>query len=102
MRTSFGTSVGERGQITIEKELREKLGVRPRDIAIQQVDQGRLIVTFVRQAEPHLRSVAGILGPPPRLPDPAKSWEDLVEEATAAEYLDEQREARGPSVDADH
>jgi len=37
--------------------------------------------------EPHVRSAAGVLGPPPRLPDPSKTWDELVEEAAAAEYL---------------
>lgn len=101
MRTSVGTSVGERGQITIEKEIREKLGVRPKDIAIQHVEEGRLIVTFVKQYEPHMRSVAGILGPPPRLPDPDKSWDQLVEEAAAGEFLADQRRASGEAVDDD-
>ena len=101
MRTSIGTSVGERGQITIEKEIRERLGVRPKDIAIQNVEEGRLVVTFVKPYEPHMRSVAGILGPPLRLPDPNRSWGELVEMATAAEYLAEERRARGEPVDDD-
>jgi bifunctional DNA-binding transcriptional regulator/antitoxin component of YhaV-PrlF toxin-antitoxin module len=99
MKTSVGTSVGERGQITIEKEIREKLGVRPKDIAVQQIEDGRLVVTFVKPYQPHMRSIAGVLGPPPRLPDPNKSWDDLVEEAAAAEYLAEERRARGEPVD---
>lgn len=97
----MGTSVGERGQITIEKEIRERLGVRPKDIAIQHVEEGRLVVTFVKPYEPHMRSVAGILGPPPRLPDPNRSWGELVEMAAAAEYLAEERRARGEPVDDD-
>jgi bifunctional DNA-binding transcriptional regulator/antitoxin component of YhaV-PrlF toxin-antitoxin module len=101
MKTSVGTSVGERGQITIEKEIREKLGVRPKDIAMQHVEEGRLVVTFVKQYEPHMRSVAGILGPPPRLPDPNKSWDELVEEAAATEYRAAERRARGQPVDDD-
>jgi bifunctional DNA-binding transcriptional regulator/antitoxin component of YhaV-PrlF toxin-antitoxin module len=101
MRTSVGTSVGERGQITIEKEIRERLGVRPKDIAVQQIEDGRLVVTFVKPYEPHMRSVAGVLGPPPRLPDPGKSWNELVEVAAAAEYVAEQRRARGEDADDD-
>ena len=99
MKTALGTSVGERGQITIEKQVREKLGIKPRDIAIQHVEDGRLVVTFVKRYEPHMRSLAGILGPPPRLPDPSKSWDELVEEAAAAEYLAKERRARGEAVD---
>jgi bifunctional DNA-binding transcriptional regulator/antitoxin component of YhaV-PrlF toxin-antitoxin module len=101
MKYVIGSRVGQRGQITIEKELRETLGVRPRDIAVQHVEDGRLVVTFVRRPEPHMRSLAGVLGPPPRRPDPGKSWDELVEEAAAAEYLADQRRARGEAGDDD-
>ena len=101
MRTALGTSVGERGQITIEKEIREKLGIKPRDIAIQHVEDGRLVVTFVKRYEPHMRSLAGILGPPPRLPDPNMSWDELVADAAAAAYAEKERQARGGPADDD-
>ena len=66
MKGATGSTDGEQGQVTSEKETR-----------------------------------AGILGPPPRLPDPNKSWDELVEEAAAAEYLAEERRARGEPVDDD-
>lgn len=44
---------------------------------------------------------AGILGPPPRLPDPNKGWDELVEEAAAAEYLAEEGHPKGDAVDDD-
>jgi hypothetical protein len=40
-------------------------------------------------------TLAGILGPPPRLPDPDKGWDELVEEAAAAEYLAKERRSSG-------
>jgi AbrB family looped-hinge helix DNA binding protein len=101
MRTSVGTSVGERGQITIEKEIREKLGIKPKDTAIQAVVDGRLVVTFIPRYEPHMRSLAGILGPPPRLPDPNMSWDDMVADAAAAAYAEKERQARGEPADDD-
>jgi hypothetical protein len=52
-------------------------------------------------AEPHTRSIAGILGPPPRRPDPNRSWDDLVEEAAVAEYFADQRRAWGEAGDDD-
>ena len=39
--------VGERGQITIEKQIREELGVYSGDHAIQRVEDGRVVVEFV-------------------------------------------------------
>jgi hypothetical protein len=63
MKYVLGTSVGERGQITIERAIRERLDIRPKDIAVQRVEDGRLVVEFVRPHESHMRSLAGILGP---------------------------------------
>ncbi len=53
------------------------------------------------KAEPHTRSTAGILGPPPRLPAPGKTWDETVEEAAAAEYLAKQRHRSGEAADDD-
>ncbi|HJP88199.1 MAG TPA: AbrB/MazE/SpoVT family DNA-binding domain-containing protein [Candidatus Limnocylindrales bacterium] len=55
----MASSVGERGQITIEKAIREELGVYAGALAVQRVEDGRLIVEFV--PAPHQRSLAGIL-----------------------------------------
>jgi bifunctional DNA-binding transcriptional regulator/antitoxin component of YhaV-PrlF toxin-antitoxin module len=85
MRYALGTSVGERGQITIEREIREKLGIRPKDLAVQRVEDGRLVVEFVRPHEPHMRSLAGILGPAPaRLSEPVD-----IDEAVARSIAEE-------------
>jgi bifunctional DNA-binding transcriptional regulator/antitoxin component of YhaV-PrlF toxin-antitoxin module len=53
------TRVGERGQITVEKAIREELAVYAGDQAVQWVQDGRLIVEFV--PAPHRRSLAGSL-----------------------------------------
>ncbi len=63
MEYGTGVLVGERGQITIEKPIRERLGIRPRDVAVQSIEHGRLVVTFV--PGPHRRSLLGALGQPP-------------------------------------
>lgn len=101
MKTTLGTSVGERGQITIEKQVREKLGIKPKDIAIQAVVDGRLVVTFVKPCEPHMRSLAGILGPPPRVPEGPYDFDEAVELGAADEWLRKERRARGEPVDDD-
>jgi bifunctional DNA-binding transcriptional regulator/antitoxin component of YhaV-PrlF toxin-antitoxin module len=55
--------------MTIERAIRKQLGIKPRDIAVQRVEEGRLVVEFVRPQEPHMRSLAGILGPSPKQAD---------------------------------
>jgi AbrB family looped-hinge helix DNA binding protein len=55
----LASRVGERGQITIEKAIREDLGVYAGDQAIQHVEDGRVVIEFV--PAPHRRSLAGSL-----------------------------------------
>jgi bifunctional DNA-binding transcriptional regulator/antitoxin component of YhaV-PrlF toxin-antitoxin module len=86
MRYALGTSVGERGQITIEREIRQQLDIKPKDIAVQRVQDGRLVVEFVRPPEPHMRSLAGILGPSPGQPPEPLDVDGTVAESVAAEW----------------
>lgn len=51
--------VGERGQVTIDKAIREELGVYAGDQAIQRIEDGRVVIEFV--PAPHHRSLAGAL-----------------------------------------
>jgi bifunctional DNA-binding transcriptional regulator/antitoxin component of YhaV-PrlF toxin-antitoxin module len=74
MKYASGSSVGERGQITIERSIRERLGVRPKDIAVQRVEEGHLVVEFIRPHTPHMRSLAGFLAP---TADPSREPVDL-------------------------
>lgn len=55
------SKVGTKGQIVIEKEIRDRLGIEPGTIAIQQVVDGHLEVYFV--PPPHNRSLRGMLRP---------------------------------------
>jgi AbrB family looped-hinge helix DNA binding protein len=57
MRVS--SKVGERGQVTIEKSIREELGVYAGDQALQRIEDGRVVIEFV--PAPHRRSLAGTL-----------------------------------------
>ena len=77
--------VGERGQITIEKSIRERLGVKPKDIAVQEIVDGRVVIHFL--PAPHRRSLKGILKPRPR--KPIKDWreaQEAIEDAVAEEF----------------
>jgi AbrB family looped-hinge helix DNA binding protein len=51
--------VGERYQITIDKAVRERLGIKPGDQAVEWVEDDKLVVGFL--PAPHDRSMLGIL-----------------------------------------
>jgi AbrB family looped-hinge helix DNA binding protein len=67
--------VGERGQITIEKSIREELGIYAGDEAVQRVEDGRIVIEVIPGR--HRRSLAGTLRDKVgRRPDD-ESWEAL-------------------------
>ena len=51
--------VGERGQITIEKAIREQLAIYAGDEAVQRVEDGRIVIEIVPGR--HARSLVGVL-----------------------------------------
>ena len=63
--------VGERYQITIDKLVRERLGVQPGDLAVERVEDGLLVVEFMPRR--HDRSLRGILRRAPVLPGSTNS-----------------------------
>ena len=71
--------VGERFQITIDKQVREQLGIQPGDQAIEFVEDGRLVVYFM--PKPHNRSLLGILHRPGM--EPITDWGAVKERAWA-------------------
>ena len=72
--------VNKRGQITIDREIREQLGVKPGMRAVQDIMNGVLMVTFI--PAPHRRSLAGVLGnAKQRAP---VDWDEAREIAAAA------------------
>ena len=74
--------VGERGQITVEKAIREELAVYAGDQAVQWVQDGRLVVEFV--PAPHHRSMAGALaGKVRRRPLDEADWASIRDAAHA-------------------
>ena len=74
--------VGERGQITIEKGIREELGIYAGDETVQRVEEGRIVIEVVPGR--HRRSLAGSLkGKVGRQPAD-ESWEALRDAARDA------------------
>ena len=71
--------VGERGQITIEKAIREELSIYAGDETIQRVEEGRIVIDVVPGR--HRRSLAGALrGKVGRTPTD-EDWESLRDAA---------------------
>lgn len=55
----MSTLVGTKGQVTVEKPIRDALGVRPGWRAIQRLEGDRLVIRF--RPPKHNRSLFGIL-----------------------------------------
>lgn len=72
--------VGSKGQVVIEKEIRDRLGVRPGWLAVQQLVDDHVDIYFVPPE--HDRSLAGALRPysSVRLPD-QQSLREAIERA---------------------
>ena len=72
--------VGPKGQIVIEKELRDRLGVKPGWVALQRLVGDRLEISFV--PPPHKRSLLGALAQYTAVRVPAgEEWNDALESA---------------------
>jgi AbrB family looped-hinge helix DNA binding protein len=72
--------VGERFQITIEKSVREQLGIKPGDRAVERVEDGRLVIEFL--PAPHRDSMLGIFRRPGM--EPITDWQAVKDRAWAA------------------
>ncbi len=51
--------VGARFRITIDRPIRERLGVEPGDLAVRCIEDGHVVIEFIPR--PHDRSLRGIL-----------------------------------------
>jgi len=71
--------VGERGQITIEKAIREELSIYAGDETIQRVEGGRIVIDIVPGR--HRRSLAGSLKDKVRRTPDDEDWPALRDAA---------------------
>ena len=67
--------VGERGQITIEKSIREELAIYAGDETVQRIEDGRIVIEVIPGR--HRRSLAGSLRGKVRRTPADESWETL-------------------------
>jgi AbrB family looped-hinge helix DNA binding protein len=73
--------VGERGQITIEKSIREELAIYAGDEAVQRIEDGRIVIEVIPGR--HRRSLASSLRQKVRRVPPDESWIALRDAAWA-------------------
>lgn len=73
--------VGARGQITIEKAIREELAIYAGDETVQRVEDGRIVIEVIPGR--HRRSLAGALGDKVRRQPPDEDWITLRDAAWA-------------------
>ncbi|MEO5964054.1 MAG: AbrB/MazE/SpoVT family DNA-binding domain-containing protein [Candidatus Limnocylindrales bacterium] len=71
--------VGERGQITIAKAIRDELAIYAGDETVQRVEDGRIVIEVIPGT--HRRSLAGSLRDKVRRTPPDQSWEALRDAA---------------------
>lgn len=99
----MSNKVGERYQITIDKAVRERLGIQPGDRAVEWAEDGRLVVEFMPQ--PHNRSLRGILkrpvvpaGSTDSAAEKEAAWVARSAEVTASLADDSSRHRRQPDA----
>lgn len=77
----MGSKIGERGQITIEKAIREELGIYAGDEAVQRIEDGKIVIDMVPGR--HSRSLAGAAKPHIKRRPEDESWDALRDAAWA-------------------
>jgi bifunctional DNA-binding transcriptional regulator/antitoxin component of YhaV-PrlF toxin-antitoxin module len=77
--------VGPKGQVVIEKEIRDKLGVEQGWQAVQLLVDNHVRIYFIPPE--HNRSLRGILKPyVRRQPLPEERWDEAIGESIAEEW----------------
>ncbi|HET9765633.1 MAG TPA: AbrB/MazE/SpoVT family DNA-binding domain-containing protein [Thermoanaerobaculia bacterium] len=89
--------VGSKGQVVIDKRIRDELGVEPGSLAIQQRVGDHVEIAFLPPE--HTRSLRGILQGARRRTVPIASWEKAKSDAWRAAAVIEEG---GPSEGADN
>ena len=82
--------VGAKGQVVIEKEIRDQLGIEPGWLALQRVVDGHLEIRFLPPE--HDESLRGILAPYTNVSiAPGEEWDRAREQAWEAVALEKAR-----------
>ncbi len=82
--------VGAKGQVVIEKEIRDQLGIEPGWLALQRVVDGHVEIRFLPPE--HDESLRGILAPYTNVSiAPGEEWDRAREQAWEAAALEKAR-----------
>jgi AbrB family looped-hinge helix DNA binding protein len=84
-------SIGTKGQVVIEKEIRDRLGVEPGWQTVQLLVDNHVEIYFI--PPPHNRSLFGAAKPfIRRYPAPDEDWDEAVAQAAAEDYLNKMKD----------
>ena len=78
--------VGERGQITIEKAIRDELAIYAGDETVQRIEDGRIVIEVIPGR--HRRSLAGVLRAKAQRTPADEAWAAIRDASWAAESPD--------------
>jgi bifunctional DNA-binding transcriptional regulator/antitoxin component of YhaV-PrlF toxin-antitoxin module len=84
--------VGAKGQLVIEKPIREALGVEPGSVAVQTLKNDHVEIRFYPPE--HNRSLLGVLDGEIRKTPGDRDWQEIQEQAWKTAW--EEKEARKP------
>lgn len=87
----MANTVGEKGQLVIEKPIRQALGIKPGSMAVQVLRDDHVEIRFYPPA--HNRSLKGVLADKIRGTPGDRDWREVQEEAWRAAA--EETEKRG-------
>ena len=76
------TTLTSKGQVTIPKEIRDQLGLKPSDKIMFSLENGHVTL---RRAYPALEEVVSSI---PAIDVPMKEWDDIVQDEAAQRYAD--------------
>jgi AbrB family looped-hinge helix DNA binding protein len=75
----MAAKVGTKGQVVIEKAIRDRLGIEPGWIALQRLVDDHIEIHFIPPE--HNRSLAGCLAPYTNVRVSPEEWHDVAERA---------------------
>ncbi len=91
--------VGTKGQVVIEKGIRDKLGIEPGSLTLQQQVGDHVVIRFF--PPPRKRSLFGILAGPEPPPFDENDWDKIREEAWRQAAAEKMANCTGGGSDDD-